>query len=95
MYDGVLLTGNAYYNGNTKPGDSINREWDYANSAWKGTADKGHVYDTAKYKNMNNVTANILKDGVKWELLTKHLKKLTGLLLKMVEQELLPHLEIS
>ncbi|BBM49302.1 autotransporter-associated N-terminal domain-containing protein [Leptotrichia wadei] len=65
MYDGVLLTGNAYYNGNTKPGDSINREWDYANSAWKGTADKGHVYDTAKYKNMNNVTANILKDGVK------------------------------
>ena len=64
MYDGILLTGNVYNDGNRKTGDSTNREWDYANSAWHGTADKGHVYNTAKYKNMNHVTANIMKDGV-------------------------------
>ncbi|WP_315345354.1 autotransporter outer membrane beta-barrel domain-containing protein [Leptotrichia wadei] len=64
MYDGILLTGNVYNNGNKKAGDSTNSEWDYANSAWAGTVDKGHVYDIAKYKNMDHVTANILKDGV-------------------------------
>jgi len=71
MYDGILLTGNIY-NGsgvagatNITNGDSQNREWDYANSTWENTANKGRVYKTAKYKNMDHVTANILKDGVK------------------------------
>ena len=71
MYDGILLTGNIY-NGsgvagatNITNGDSQNREWDYANSTWENTANKGRVYKTAKYKNMDHVTANILKDRVK------------------------------
>ena len=63
MYDGVLLTGNVYGN-SIESGDSIASEWDYANSAWNGTTDKGHIYDASKYRGMNNVTANILKDGV-------------------------------
>jgi len=67
MYDGILLTGNAYYNGAgyIKPGDSTDREWDYANSAWEnGTTEQQNVYKNAKYKGTNKVTANILKDGV-------------------------------
>ena len=67
MYDGILLTGNAYYNGAgyIKPGDSTDREWDYANSTWEnGTTEQQNVYKNAKYKGMDNVTANILKDGV-------------------------------
>ncbi|KXB66287.1 hypothetical protein HMPREF3180_01027, partial [Leptotrichia wadei] len=67
MYDGILLTGNAYYNGAgyIKPGDSTDREWDYANSAWEnGTTEQQNVYKNAKYKGTNTVTANILKDGV-------------------------------
>ena len=64
MYDGILLTGNIYGN-DLKSTDSTEREWDYANSTWKNTADKGHIYNKAKYRNMDNVTVNILKDGVK------------------------------
>ncbi|WP_314340601.1 autotransporter-associated N-terminal domain-containing protein, partial [Leptotrichia wadei] len=67
MYDGILLTGNAYYNGAgyIKLGDSTDREWDYANSAWEnGTTEQQNVYKNAKYKGTNKVTANILKDGV-------------------------------
>jgi len=67
MYDGILLTGNAYYNGAgyVRPGDSTDREWDYANSAWKnGTTEQQNVYKNAKYKGMDKVKVNILKDGV-------------------------------
>jgi len=67
MYDGILLTGNVYNNGNVKLGDSTNREWDYANSAWNtssATTEQQNVYKNAKYKGMDTVTANILKDGV-------------------------------
>ena len=67
MYDGILLTGNAYNNGSVKYGDSTNREWDYAKSDWNtssATTEQQNVYKNAKYKGMDNVTANILKDGV-------------------------------
>ena len=64
MHDGILLTGNVY--GNTlKSGDSTAREWDYANSAWAtGSTEEKNVYNNAKYKNTNFVTANILSDNV-------------------------------
>jgi len=66
MYDGILLTGNAYGNV-VKSGDSTEREWDYANSDWNkssATTAQQNVYKNAKYKGMDKVTANILKDGV-------------------------------
>ena len=71
MYDGILLTGNIY-NGNGNPGatrieagDSQNREFDYAKAATQPSNEPDlTIWNNAKYRGMENVTANILSDNV-------------------------------
>ena len=65
MYDGILLTGNTYGNIARSGYDSTGREWDYAKSTWKnGSTEEKNIYASAKYKNMDFVTTNILDNDV-------------------------------
>ena len=71
MYDGILLTGNIYNgNGNAgatriEAGDSQNREFDYAKAATQPSNEPDlTIWNNAKYRGMENVTANILSDNV-------------------------------
>ncbi|BBM40328.1 hypothetical protein JCM16776_0548 [Leptotrichia shahii] len=65
MHDGILLTGNTYGNTIRSGYDSTAREWDYAKSTWKtGSTEEQNMYNNAKYRNMDHVTAKILDDDI-------------------------------
>lgn len=63
MYDGVLLTGNSYYNLTDGSLDTNTNNASYSDY-YKGTNTSDTEYSKAKYRGMENVTVNILTDRV-------------------------------
>ena len=76
MYDGILLTGNTY---DPNPsvlgaGNSTNREWDYAKTAWETSSDANekNIYAKAKYKNTDKVSVKIMESDVNLGLVNQY-----------------------
>ena len=76
MYDGILLTGNTY---DPNPsvlgaGNSTNREWDYAKTAWETSSDANeqNIYSKAKYKNTDKVSVKIMESDVNLGLVNQY-----------------------
>ena len=76
MYDGILLTGNTYNASSSVlgAGNSTNREWDYANSAWETSSDANeqNIYANAKYKNTDKLTVKIMESDVNIGLVNQY-----------------------
>jgi len=76
MYDGILLTGNTYDPSSSVlgAGNSTNREWDYAKTAWETSSDANeqNIYANAKYKNTDKLTVKIMESDVNIGLVNQY-----------------------
>jgi len=80
MYDGILLTGNVYNGSHPITGTITNsmREFDYAKEDSSSAAGVDPVkWATARYRGMQNVTANILSDRVNLGIINQASDKIT------------------